>query len=74
MKDIIFKKDCEFNGKTYFEGDVIELENVKKEHLKEIWSLNEKGFIETISYKDFVKFSNSLNNPKTTKRKDELDV
>lgn len=72
MKDIVFTKDVEFNGKTYFKGNTIKLEDVQKEDLKNIWFLNEKGFIEPITYKDFIEFSESLKNPKYKKREDDI--
>jgi hypothetical protein len=72
MKDIVFKKDCEFDGEAYFKGDVIELESIKYEDLSKIWKLNEQGFIEPITRQDFVKFSKSLKNPKTY-RKDDIN-
>jgi len=73
MKDIVFKEDCEFNEVSYFKGDVIELSSIKYDDLKKIWSLNEKGLIEPISYKDFIEFSRTLKNPKKENRKDEIN-
>lgn len=46
---IIAKKDFSMNGKNYIEGD--ELTNLT---IQEIVKLNEKGFIEPLSYKDLV--------------------
>lgn len=70
MKDIIFKKDCTLNGKDYFEGNIIKKEALTLKDLKEIWKLNERGFIEPIKYKDFYEFSNKL---KETPRNKELE-
>lgn len=73
MKDIKFKKDVVINGETYFEGDNMNLNKVTKEDLKQIWSLNEKGFIEPITHKEFVEFSRNIKNPIDKYRKDEMD-
>lgn len=49
MKEIIAKKDFTLNGKKYITGDKIEINDIKV-----ISMLNEKGFIEPLSYKDLV--------------------
>lgn len=49
MKKIIAKKDFVLNGKKYITGDEIELQDIEI-----ITKLNEKGFVEPLSYKDLV--------------------
>ena len=49
MIKIIAKKDFILNNKKYIVGDEIELDNIEA-----INKLNEKGFIEPLSYKDLV--------------------
>lgn len=49
MKEIIAKKDFTLNGKKYITGDKIEINDIKV-----VSMLNEKGFIEPLSYKDLV--------------------
>lgn len=62
MKKIIAKVDFVLNGKRYIAGDEIEITDIEK-----IIKLNEKGFIEPLSYKDIVLLTR--NNEKT---KEEL--
>ncbi len=59
MKPIVFAKDCTYLGKTYLKGT--ELKKYRKEDLITIWKLNEIGFIEPLSEKDFLEIKNSLN-------------
>lgn len=49
MKEIIAKKDFTLNGKKYITGDKIDTKDIQI-----ITMLNEKGFIEPLSYKDLV--------------------
>lgn len=62
MKEIIAKKDFTFNGIDYITGDKIEVKDIKA-----VIMLNEKGFIEPLSYKDLVLIERELN-----KKKEEL--
>lgn len=59
MKKIIAKKDFTSNIGNYIAGD--EISNATYE---QIVKLNEKGFIEPLSYKDLVLVKRELNNPK----------
>lgn len=49
MKKVIAKKDFILKGKNYIIGDEIEIKDIEM-----ITKLNEKGFIEPLSYKDLV--------------------
>ena len=49
MKKIIAKVDFVLNNKRYIAGDEVEITDIEK-----IIKLNEKGFIEPLSYKDIV--------------------
>lgn len=49
MKKVIAKIDFVLNGKRYLAGDEIEITDIDK-----ISKLNEKGFIEPLTYKDIV--------------------
>ena len=49
MKKVIAKKDFILNDKEYIIGDEIETTDIEV-----ITKLNEKGFIEPLSYKDLV--------------------
>lgn len=49
MKKVIAKKDFILNSKKYIVGDEIEIKDIEA-----ITKLNEKGFIEPLSYKDLV--------------------
>lgn len=62
MKEIIAKKDFILNGKQYITGDKIDTKDIKV-----ISALNEKGFIEPLSYKDLV-----IIERENQKEKDEL--
>ncbi len=62
MKDIIAKKDFVLNGKKYIAGDKIETKDINV-----ITKLNEKGFIEPLSYTDLV-----IIERENQKEKDEL--
>jgi hypothetical protein len=58
----IAKVDFTMGGKKYIAGDEIDTKNIKV-----ISMLNEKGFIEPLTYKDLVIFEREL-----TKKKNEL--
>ena len=62
MKKIIAKIDFGLNGKPYIVGDEIETKDINV-----IRKLNEKGFIEPLSYKDLVIIEREL-----TKKENEL--
>lgn len=62
MKKVIAKKDFIFNGKNYIVGDEIETKDINV-----IITLNEKGFIEPLEYKDLVFIERELK-----KEKEEL--
>lgn len=62
MKKVIAKKDFSINGKFYITGDEIEIDNINS-----IKKLNEKGFIEPLTYKDLVIIEREI-----TKKKNEL--
>lgn len=49
MKKVIAKKDFILNGNNYIVGDEVKIDNIEA-----ITKLNEKGFIEPLSYKDLV--------------------
>ena len=49
MKKVIAKKDFILNGNNYIVGDEINIKDMEV-----ITKLNEKGFIEPLSYKDLV--------------------
>lgn len=49
MKKVIAKKDFIFNGNRYIVGDEVKVDNMEA-----VTKLNEKGFIEPLSYKDLV--------------------
>lgn len=59
MKKVIAKKDFTTNIGNYIAGD--EITNLTYE---QIVKLNEKGFIEPLSYKDLVLIKRELDNPK----------
>lgn len=54
---IKFNQSVDFNGKVYYKDDELE---VNKENIKDIWKLNEKGYIYPISYKEYQQFSENL--------------
>ena len=56
MKEIVAKKDFILNGKQYITGDKNEIKDIKT-----ITAINEKGFIEPLSYKDLVVIERELN-------------
>ncbi len=62
MKEIVAKKDFTLYGKSYITGDKIEIKDMKI-----IAMLNEKGFIEPLTYKELVILERELQ-----KEKDEL--
>lgn len=62
MKELIAKKDFTLYGKDYITGDKIETKDMKI-----IAMLNEKGFIEPLTYKELVILERELQ-----KEKDEL--
>ena len=59
MIKIIAKKDFTRNGEPIFVGD-----DVKVNSVEELVKLNEKGFIEPLTFKDIVQFKKELENPK----------
>lgn len=59
MIKIIAKKDFTRNGEYVFVGD-----EVKSNDISEIVRLNEKGFIEPLTFKDIVQLKKELENPK----------
>lgn len=67
MKKLIAKKDFSANGINYIEGDEIKTKNYQA-----IVELNEKGFIEPLTYKDLVLIKRELDNPKLKKEEGEL--
>lgn len=60
MIKIIAKKDFTRNGEYVFVGD-----EIKTNDISEIVRLNEKGFIEPLTFKDIVQLKKELENPKT---------
>ena len=52
MENIKFKKDTNLNGEFYFSGQVVSVNEIKNK--EDIWKLNEKGFIEPITYKEYL--------------------
>jgi hypothetical protein len=62
MKEIKAIKDFSLNGVPYVEGDII-----KDLKIEEISRLNEKGFIEPLSYKELILIEREL-----AKKKEEL--
>ena len=67
MKKIIAKIDFEANGESYIAGDEIKTTNYNA-----IVKLNEKGFIEPLTYKDLVLIKRELDNPKENKKEEVL--
>lgn len=59
MIKIIAKKDFTRNGEYVFTGD-----EVKANDINEIVRLNEKGFIEPLTFKEIVQLKKELENPK----------
>jgi hypothetical protein len=64
MKKIIAKIDFEANGETYIAGD-----EIKNKNYEAIVKLNEKGYIEPLTYKDLVLIQREL---KETKKEEVL--
>ena len=60
MIKIIAKKDFTRKGEHIFANDEIEVNSVE-----EIVKLNEKGFIEPLTFKEIVQLKKELENPKT---------
>lgn len=67
MKKIIAKIDFELNGDSYIAGD-----EIKTTDYKVIAKLNEKGYIEPLTYKDLVLIKRELDNSKKIKKEEEL--
>ena len=55
MKKLIAKKDFILNGIPYIAGD-----EVKTKDIAEVRKLNEKGFIETLNFKELVILERNL--------------
>lgn len=60
MKKVIAKKDFILNSKKYIVGDEIEIKDIEA-----INKLNEKGFIEPLSYKDLVMLERQIKEEKS---------
>ena len=58
MIPIKFKKSCEIKGELYEKGDSFD---VNKENIKLLWKLNERGFIESITLKEYKQIEKELN-------------
>lgn len=67
MRKLIAKKDFTANGVDYIVGDEINTNNYEA-----IVRLNEKGFIEPLTYKDLVLIKRELDNPKFKKEEGKL--
>ena len=67
MKKIIARIDFELNDKDYIASD--ELFGLT---YNEIVKLNEKGYIEPLTYKDLVLIKRELDNSKKIKKEEEL--
>lgn len=63
MKQIIAKKDFVYKGKTYLGGEKLDINE-----LKDIVELNEKGFIEPLSFKDLTLLKRELEDKKDNKK------
>lgn len=59
MKKLIAKKDFSINGNFYIKGDEINVTDISI-----VKKLNEKGFIETLDFKDLVILERELKNKK----------
>ena len=66
MIKIIAKKDFTRKGEPIFAGDEIKVNTVE-----ELVKLNEKGFIEPLSFKEIVQFKKELENPEKIKKEEE---
>lgn len=62
MKSIKIKRDFTLNGKLYFDGDNIEDKDFE---IKEIVSLNEKGFIQPLTQKEIISLIKERENKKS---------
>lgn len=69
MKTIKAKKDFQFNNEFYIEGD-----EIKDLNIAQISYLNEKGFIEPLTYKELVLIERELNKPKKEVKEDGIDT
>ena len=65
MIKIIAKIDFSANGKNYIAGDEIKINNIKV-----IRKLNEKGFIEPLTYKDLVILERELTKKKNDSKEE----
>lgn len=61
MENVKFKKDANLNGEIYFSGQVVSVREFKNK--EDIWKLNEKGFIEPITYKEYLEILNKDKSP-----------
>ena len=68
MKTIKAKKDFSLNGKFYIMGD-----EIKDLDIKNIAKLNEKGFIEPLSYRDLVLLERD-NKPKKEEKENGINT
>lgn len=59
MKQIIFRKRCNFKGKEYKIGSKLKL---TKDNILSINKLNEKGFIESLTENELLEIYNSFFN------------
>lgn len=59
MKKLIAKKDFVINNVTYIKGDEVNIKDISV-----VRKLNEKGFIEPLSFKELVILERELNNKK----------
>ena len=66
MIKIIAKKDFTRKGEPIFTGDEVIVNSVE-----ELVKLNEKGFIEPLSFKEIVQFKKELENPEKIKKEEE---
>lgn len=66
MIKIIAKKDFTRKGEPIFAGDEVKVNSVE-----ELVKLNEKGFIEPLSFKEIVQFKKELENPEKIKKEEE---
>lgn len=69
MKPIKAKMDFSLNGNFYIEG-----EEIKDLSMNEISRLNEKGFIEPLTYKDLVLMERELSKPKKEVKEDGINT
>lgn len=69
MEYIVFKKDAFFNDNFYVKNEKLSINDIK--NLKDIWKLNEKGFIEPITYKEYLQILNNKKSSFKTKIEEE---